>query len=141
MYLKPYFQGRYWEFMLIHTGTEPTSRCEVLQQMNQAKRDGKFKVAKVDAKIERIVDEPLGLGWLAETGDHPSHSARIDGHDIDFWGITSGDYRLYAFAWGSRCVIAAGFATKKSQKTSKAARAACEAAARKVILATANGEI
>lgn len=131
-----YRRGRYWDFVFVVTGSGDPGRCEALEDMARAKRDGKFKQAKLDAKIERLVEEPEGLSWLSELGDHPAHSACIEGYDIDFWGIAAGNYRLYAFQWGSSCVIAAAFATKKTQTTSKQHREACEATARRVIQAS-----
>lgn len=138
MRLVPYISGSHWDFCMIYTGSGgPNSegRCAVLDAMKQAQTSGQFKLAKVDEKIEHIVGHPGGLGSLAEFDDHPSHTAMIGGRKVVFWGIVAGNYRLYAFEHGRQCVVAAAFATKKSQKTADRHRTEMEAAARKVLQA------
>ncbi len=131
MYLQIYSSGLHWAVAMISSPPpglgKGQPKCQVLEDIEDAVNGGKFNYAKLDERIEQISNDPTGLAYMIQWGDHPAYSAKIGGQMVQFWGIRVGNYRLYAFEGRKHLtaekrkglIIAAVFSTKKTQTTSK----------------------
>ncbi len=87
--------------------------------MVAAEKQNQCNIDKVLSWLDYGLANKLGLHCLPGEKYREAHDATIDGRVVKFYRLEVSQHRLYTFEHAGNVVVAALFAAKKTQKTSK----------------------